>query len=263
MRVFLVGDVHGDLQWATKMSHFARQHGCTIILQLGDFGYWPHTPSGQKFLGELEKVASSLGVTWHWIDGNHENHTHLNAVVNHRITPVPISKHIIYLPRGCRWEWAGKRFGALGGAFSIDWRGRVPEVSWWPQETITEDNVEALGNEPLDVLVTHDIPVDVRFEGILTLPPDDEWNARESRKRISEALAATTPQLLLHGHWHRPNRTQSAWIDKAETERNGNMTWKHVDVVGFASNIEDNAHSWGLLELPSLRVIAGSEMIPI
>ncbi len=58
----------------------ARSHDCDAILQLDDFGYWPHYSDGARFLKHVTHYAARSGVIVFWIDGNHENHTALAAL---------------------------------------------------------------------------------------------------------------------------------------------------------------------------------------
>ena len=61
----------------------------------------------------------------YWIDGNNENPTAL-AVLDAGLDGfVEVADRCLYIPRGHRWTWRGVHFGALGGAFSIDWRDRT------------------------------------------------------------------------------------------------------------------------------------------
>jgi hypothetical protein len=152
-------------------------------------------------------------VTVYWIDGNHENHDLLSAIVNRRTTPVPITAHVRYLPRGCRWEWAGVRFAALGGAFSIDRRNRIPGQSWWQGELITIDELETLGNEPVDVLVTHEAPAGFEFKYNFTIPFTDQATSDEQRRYVAKAVTATQPRLVVHGHRHQAHRTAVNGVD--------------------------------------------------
>ena len=42
--------VHGNVEWMGALCDLARTHGCEVVLQLGDFGFWPHYPGGVRFL---------------------------------------------------------------------------------------------------------------------------------------------------------------------------------------------------------------------
>ncbi len=50
-RVLLAGDTHGNGRWVGHLCKLARRHGCEVILQLGDFGFWPHTTAGLRVPG--------------------------------------------------------------------------------------------------------------------------------------------------------------------------------------------------------------------
>lgn len=202
MRILVVGDVHGNTAFMRTAILRAAKRGISTILQVGDFGYWPHTKSGEKFLKDLERAAAEHGVTVWWIDGNHENHEWLGLKNRAEDGTVQVSEHCRYLPRGHRWEWNGVRFGALGGAFSIDWRLRVPMVSWWPQEVVHLRDIEHLGTEPLDVLVTHDHPAGIDLPSGFSLRATDQAMSDQQRLMLHEAVDQTNPRLVLHGHWH-------------------------------------------------------------
>src|SRR4051812_11791514 len=137
-RVLLAGDVHGNAEWMERLVHIAQSLGCEVVVQLGDFGYFPLDQSGQWFLRRVEQAASGANLIVYWIDGNHEDHGQLGALRPTESGFTPVSDRCFYIPRGLRWTWSGVRFGALGGAFSVDWRQRTPGADWWPQEVPTD-----------------------------------------------------------------------------------------------------------------------------
>ncbi len=49
-RVLVAGDIHGNVSWIRRLCDLAQQHDCDAILQLGDFGFWPHHPDGARFI---------------------------------------------------------------------------------------------------------------------------------------------------------------------------------------------------------------------
>lgn len=165
---------------------------------------------------------------------------------------VDLTDRCVYLPRGHRWTWNGVRFGALGGAFSIDWRERRVGTSWWPEEVTTAKDVEKLGSGPLDVLVTHDAPEGVPLSG-LRLPVEDQVRTDAVRSLVADAVKATSPALVLHGHWHRRHSFELSWPIGID----GRLEWGHAQVEGLASNVEYDARAWGVLELDPLRFVAG------
>jgi len=129
MKILALGDSHCDAKYLDRAVRVASREGCDALLQLGDFGYFEHLPEGRKFLQLLEfylaqaSRESGTDLLFYWIDGNHDNHEMLwdkygvgkDGISNGEF--VPIRDHIIYIPRGHRWEWDGTRFLACGGAY--------------------------------------------------------------------------------------------------------------------------------------------------
>ena len=165
------------------------------------------------------------------------------AAAEHRHLPVAISDHVTYLPRGTRLRLGGTAFGFLGGAFSVDWRDRVLGRDWWPNEAINSSDVDRLGPGPLDVLSTHDAPAGINLSSPWRLPADDQIRADDVRAVIDRAVTTTTPRIVIHGHWHHGHDTEMTWIDRAETERTGDLSWGSTRVVGLGrdGNIK---HGW-------------------
>ncbi len=234
-RVFVLGDIHGNVDFLRRAVTTAGEAGCRTILQLGDFGaLWP---GSRGFFRSIDETLHYAGIDkLVFIDGNHEGFTSddvsfygpgdssltgglaraESAAERDEYGFRILSEHVTWAPRGHRWTWSGVRFGALGGAFSVDWRWRVPGRSWWPDHEIpTDADVERLGTDPLDVLVSHDIPRGVPLERISTfrLNSGDQANADRPREVVRAALEATRPRLVLHGHWHWRHGTDLHWTD--------------------------------------------------
>lgn len=250
-RVLIAGDVHGNVSWFRHLCDVALEQGCDAVLQLGDFGFWPHVSTGRRFQDEASRHAARAGVVVYWIDGNHENHAQLRALARSGGF-VAVADRCVYISRGHRWTWSGVRFGALGGAFSIDWRDRVPGTSWWPEEVTTDSDVELLGSAPLDVLVSHEAPAGIPLAGF-PLPASDQVRTEEVRELIRAAVEATQPRLVLHGHWHRRYTYELTWT----TAKDGGFEWRSTVVEGLAADVQRDVRAWGVLELDPLRFIGG------
>jgi predicted phosphodiesterase len=198
-RVLLAGDTHGDMEQARYLFMVADLESCDAIVQVGDFGYWPHmAPYDER----VNKLAVDAGIDFYWLDGNHENFDALEEAVNTEAPkPQQMRERLWYLPRGCTWTWQGCRLMALGGAYSIDKEARVEGRSWWRQELITAAQVEtAMSRGHVDVLLTHDAP-----EGVCPIVSGgykgDEIS-RGNRLAVTAVVEATRPKLLVHGHYH-------------------------------------------------------------
>jgi Icc-related predicted phosphoesterase len=209
IKFYVLGDTHGREEAIAVAVRHAKMEGCQQIVQVGDFGNWPHVPDGGEFLAYAEKVCAENDVMFWWLDGNHENHDRLEVLVDEhgRDKPIELSPHVHYLPRSCRWKWEGVTFMALGGAYSIDQQWRTPHISWWSGETITASDVEraAVGDRP-DVMLTHDAPLGVTpwAEAATRDRKKDLWpESKANREALTAVFEAVKPSLLVHGHYHR------------------------------------------------------------
>ena len=73
MKVLVLGDVHG---WWKDMMTVIGNVKPDLVLQVGDFGYFPRH-AGYNPRGQVESP-----VPIHWCDGNHEDHESLVALRN-------------------------------------------------------------------------------------------------------------------------------------------------------------------------------------
>lgn len=253
-RILLLGDVHGDPYWFGHACHVAQRLNCHTILQLGDFGYWEHAPPGGEFLDRCAEHLQETDRTCIWVDGNHENHTVLRETYGpggffHQIIDSGfwrIRERLSYAPRGHRWTWLNHTFLACGGAYSIDKRYRQEGMSWWPEETITEDEMRAcIDGGPTDVLVSHDAPDGapgvIPAEGTWDRQKDNWPESLENRKRLARIVKHTKPQLVVHGHYHHRNSTVM------------NMGSHRTRVEGFGRDGDPSA--LGVLFLDDLSVV--------
>lgn len=203
MRILLAGDWHGNRRWAEECFEVAARTGSGVVLQLGDFGLWPGRED--EWLDHVDSLASGSGAQLVWIDGNHENHEALDRWRESADGDgmVRMRPSVRWATRGARWEWAGVHFGALGGAVSVDRFLRRAGVNWWPQEVVTQSDVDRLGDGPLDVLVTHAAPTTTALTyRRLPLPESIIADARRVRDLLDQAVERTSPSLVVHGHYH-------------------------------------------------------------
>lgn len=207
--VLVSGDWHADSQHAERVIRAAVKKNIKVIIQVGDLGIlWPSAGGPQtesKFTTLLVRWLAEAGITLIFIDGNHDVHPRLRSLQLNSAGFGVISEHILYSPRGHRFTLGGKRFGSLGGAVSIDKSMRVAGRTWWPEEEITLDDVELLGYEPVDVLLTHEVSTEVRVESGLIFPLAEELALAtyQQRRLVRDAIRNTTPRLVFSGHWHQ------------------------------------------------------------
>ncbi|WP_157978663.1 MULTISPECIES: metallophosphoesterase family protein [Nocardia] len=228
--VALVGDVHANAQRMRAAIRYAKTHGAQAVIQLGDFAYdmRENFDGSPNFLDEVAEAAADYDMPVAWIDGNHDNHVALQALVaEHGHVPIPIRPNVYYLPRGYRWTWTGVSFLALGGAHSVDRPWRTPHVEWWPGETIgAGDALRACEGGRADVMLCHDVPAGVRIPSIEGNPygfQARELEAAERNRRVlREVVSVVRPKRLFAGHYHcrlsaelvaRNHRTQVDILD--------------------------------------------------
>lgn len=224
MRVMLAGDWHGNLDWATVTFDAAAASACPVILQLGDFGLWPGRE--EQWLDQVEDLARTREVSLTWVDGNHEHHDWLEGLGRGLVQLRP---HVTWASRGSRWAWSGVRFGALGGAVSVDRFLRRPGVNWWPQEMVSQSDVERLGEEPLDVLATHASPMQLGPR--LRLPESIGRDVRTVSDLVAEAARRTGARLVVHGHHHVRHSSETGSYRVEGLARDGQPgSWAVLDL---------------------------------
>lgn len=198
LRVLLAGDTHGNLSHVRSLIDVAGREGCDRIVQVGDFGYWPHM---EPFHERVDGLASAAGIEFYWLDGNHENFDALEAAVDFDATyPQPMGESLWYLPRGSTWTWDDCRFMALGGAYSIDKQWRTEGISWWREEEILyAEAMHAIEGGKAVAMLTHDLPwgVELAWDRKLQFP-----EATPNRKMVREVVDEVRPKWLFHGHMH-------------------------------------------------------------
>lgn len=236
-RVLLLGDVHGAGGWLKVASRVAKALDVSVILQLGDFGFWPHLGSGKKFLLDANDLMNEIGIDLWWVDGNHENHDWLAE--QDREDGFWRAGRLVHIGRGARWSWGGRTFLGCGGAYSIDKAYRREGESWWAGETITEADVLRCDGLSVDVLVTHDAPWGApNVLGPATVGDKDDYpESAANRRRVAALCDIVTPKLLVHGHYHHRNSTN----------------YKTTRVEGFGRDGDWNG-AMGLLTLDDLQV---------
>lgn len=222
-KIGLLGDVHGDLSvLITSMHSFAARNIRTMIV-LGDFGYpWPHE-DWNRALNKISRRLAAKDMDLLFIDGNHdwlpriEAEFPLDADGLRRLRP-----NIAHLPRGYRttlrpygsgWPanavFPGKVLTVLGGANSIDRHHRTAGEDWWPEESLKEADLAALGCEHADVLIGHDAPLDVPdLDRALAndssgWPPEAVAYAEQGRRMFHRGFMAVRPKLYVGAHYHR------------------------------------------------------------
>lgn len=147
--MILVGDIHGDFAF---MKRVMVENPDKVIIQVGDFGYWPFLSNTWHDLEIPGKV--------YFIEGNHD---YLPDLMDLKIV-TEVWKNAFYVPRSTVLELEDTKIGFIGGANSIDrkWRKKNSmQHGWFDEEEVTEKDVDKLLSRKPDIVIAHAAPVKV------------------------------------------------------------------------------------------------------
>jgi hypothetical protein len=205
----VLGDTHGDMEHLLTVSETMWRRGVSVLLVLGDFGFlWP----GRNWNIDLDKLSRRLAARdqiLYFVDGNHELFPALYSFPVSEDGLRRLRRNIIHIPRGYRTTLhSGRTLAALGGANSVDAGSRLVGSSWWPGESITDEDLAAVGSDSADVMVGHDAPLDVPILDRYLAETDRWWPesgvaySAAGRRVFHRGFLQVRPQLYLGGHYH-------------------------------------------------------------
>lgn len=242
-KVCVIGDTHNNFNWlANAVIPYAAEQGCRKLIQVGDFGFLMGEPDEYR-LDALNRRLEERQMDLHFLPGNHEDHD-LLATYTQAEGPeghFPIRPRLYYAGRVSKWEWAGRKIGAVGGAVSIDrdWRQSHERVTgqkvWWPEEVLSPEEAEQaqmLGR--LDILFTHDAPVEFPLPGLKV-----DLESQINRQLMSSIGRATCPKMWTHGHYHAsvtyPFRHENGTCEVRGLDCDGSSVTEGVAILDLSS----------------------------
>ena len=178
--------------------------GAEVILQAGDFGFWPNSREGRKFLDSASDLVDSTGIPLYFVDGNHEDHNALDALGRWAEEPVEVYPGIFHIPRGIVATFGETRVLGLGGAVSVDKDQRLPEVTWFRRETMSlVEWGRAMDAEDVDLVLAHDVPSGVKLDLWMKVPEHIENECNNHRAVLREIMDRHSPKQWVAGHYHQ------------------------------------------------------------
>lgn len=191
--ILVVGDVHADFDaLQAVISHTNAQ----LILQVGDFGYWPEHSLHRLPSAGFRTMRGEL-VTVHFCDGNHEDHPALRRLVKTGQTEIAPGIH--YQSRGSVIQLLdGRRVLFAGGADSVDKKLRVKGKSWFPGELLKKAEVRKFPDTSVDIIISHAAPACVPLPAMLA----DGKYADPAREGLELLRLKYQPKLWFFGHYH-------------------------------------------------------------
>lgn len=225
--VIVAGDLHGV--WS-RINFLAAKHKPKIILQAGDFGWWPKFDNTTKISTSVWRrspgqdcLAPKIEAKWrqssikmhysklYFCPGNHEDWMSLEALVEeHGRVPIEVIKNVVYMPRSTTLDLPdGRRVLFIGGATSIDKTERLSWYDWFPNEVIGLEDMDNLPDTNIDIVVSHTCPTEFKEiinESAKDWRLNDPWwlqkFADPSCNYLSKVLHKYSPKYWFFGHFH-------------------------------------------------------------
>lgn len=206
------GDFHGN--WSSANALITKLKP-DIMLQCGDFGYWTKFHNTTMIGNDLysnrkRKKWNQYGLKpgdtkIYWCDGNHED---IWAIKKELIETgnLEIQPNVFYQPRGSTLKLPDKRTVLfIGGAESIDKLTRRIGYDWFPDEVITQTDVENLPECDIDIVISHTCPREF-YAKLVTIRNTNTYRWMKtkdpSRMALSYILHKYKPKLWYFGHFH-------------------------------------------------------------
>jgi len=206
--IFITGDTHGDIDsdvLYTIANDYPDLNKNDYVIVAGDFGgCW-----NRKQLEKTKQMMSELPFTLLFVDGNHENFTILNSYKIEEWKGGKVHKlfdDCIHLIRGEIFRIDNKVILALGGAESIDKQYRRKNISYWEEESITDNDLNnafkhlKLIHNKVDIVISHTVPSSMLYEQ----PFYDMTRGipKSSELRLQNIYYIIDYKDWYFGHWH-------------------------------------------------------------
>lgn len=204
-KILVVSDIHGS--WGILNELISKKQP-DVILQVGDFGWWPHfhkkkglMPRGELYnqFGIKNRLNNGGLCQIYWLRGNHSCADDLNCLTPD-YKPLEIQDGITYCPFGTVLTINGYNVLFCGGAESTDKQYRIEGVSWWRDEIITQKDMDHLPErDDIDVVLSHTIP-----RGFFPyMPINGERYNDPSTMALQIVLEQYKPKSWASGHFHK------------------------------------------------------------
>lgn len=205
--VYLTGDCHGDFRKIYTFADIMELGEDDHLIVLGDMGLlWRHDRADANvFIRDFE---DRWKFNLYFVDGNHENFSLLKNLPVDSNRMGYVSPHIKHLRRGCRYNIGNKDILAIGGADSVDKFRRTEGLSWWKEEEITAEQIDAIPAGHYDYILSHSCPLSI-FETnkmylctLGNIVDDNNPEFKRSNIQLERLLQKVTFKHWWFGHYH-------------------------------------------------------------
>jgi len=196
MLVLFVGDSHGNIPYMLKAVEVGIDAGADLVVQVGDFGFWPKSDFAVRVDKMFKKAELPLGV----VRGNHDEP---EQAFSSRWQTNIFEPGLSVIRDGSVLDFNGTKVGFMGGAVSVDQESRFTGLSWWPNEVPSKEDFDyAIENGPVEVWVTHDSVEVPPVMNAYSFGPRIDTQLSIQRNQMRRVFHALKPRLHIHGHWH-------------------------------------------------------------
>lgn len=213
--IHMMGDIHNEVE---LVNTYIDEHHPDVLVLLGDVAlFWYERkvfPDPNEFSGLGERpVLNSYGFSHiepkdtkvFWLMGNHECFPHVEKTYGRNgREPVEMAPNLYYCPTGSILNINGKNCMFAGGALSIDQDFRREGYTWFPEELLTDHDLqymkESAQDKTIDIMFTHTCPL-----GFPIKAPHDTFDLKfndPTRLILREIADVVKPRYWFFGHWH-------------------------------------------------------------
>ena len=208
--VYFTGDIHGIPWKITKFASKMKLTNIDTIVILGDVG-------ANYFLDERDAAMKShlntIGVDILCILGNHEIRPsnipsyHLQTWNGGKVWVEEKYPHLKFARDGEIYDIEGKRYIAIGGAYSVDKYYRLARgYGWWedeqPSEEIKAFVEKQLSGKEFDVILSHTCPYTYEPTEMFLSGIDQSMVDTSTKEWLDSIEKRYYYKDWLCGHWH-------------------------------------------------------------
>ena len=233
--ILIIGDTHAT--WG-ELNRIISTKKPSIVLQVGDFGWWPKFHNTTKISSGKYKLdhnfrAPPADMPWlsgmrqempwdqygvkpgkskiYFCPGNHEDWEDLELkATSDNPVQVEVMPAVFYMPRCSTLKLPdGRVILFMGGATSTDKEYRTYRYDWFPEESIKQKDIYNLPDVDIDIVVSHTSPQEFK-RGLFNKSTDYRqrdpyWLEKfsdPSCHALSHVLRRYKPSLWFFGHYH-------------------------------------------------------------
>lgn len=208
----LIGDIHGDTSVLSRLAGIIRNDDSlrelqgteVLFLQLGDMAFWwPKASPPPPSLGNIPHIAGGH-IDLVWVPGNHDNFDVIESLAydGNGFAACPGYPDARVARPGAVLSFGGKKVLLVGKATSIDKEIRLRrQLPWWPQEELTEAEIDGFPETHVDWVCSHSPPACFRISSRLGLSGVPGFRDTTA-ERLDRVFSRVNPERWFFAHFH-------------------------------------------------------------